>query len=45
MTHPPIQIESPDEDGIMHVTANGVPLGEIVKSTPRAWDIAEHRPT
>jgi hypothetical protein len=28
----------------MHVTAHGEPLGEIVKSTPRTWNITEHRP-
>jgi hypothetical protein len=44
MTDPAITISAPDADGVMHVTAHGVPLGEIVKSNPRTWNITEHRP-
>jgi hypothetical protein len=44
MTDPAITITAPDPDGVMHVTAHGEPLGEIVDSTPRAWNITEHRP-
>jgi hypothetical protein len=41
---PAITIASPDRDGVMLVTANGVAIGEIVKSTPRTWNITQHRP-
>jgi hypothetical protein len=44
MTDPAITIAAPDADGVMHVTAHGEPLGEIVKSYPRTWNITEHRP-
>jgi hypothetical protein len=44
MTDPAITISAPDADGVIHVTAHSVSLGEIVKSSPRTWNLAEHRP-
>jgi transposase-like protein len=38
-----IQLAAPDADGIIYATVNGMPLGEIVKSTPRTWNLDEHR--
>jgi hypothetical protein len=38
-----LKIATPDTDGVMQVTANGIAVGEIIKSTPRIWNIAQNR--
>ena len=38
-----LAIATPDANGVMQVTANAIAVGEVIKSTPRIWNIAENR--